>query len=60
MKKKNLPPTLPIPQVTTLPAPNRLNPTSLPPSPPTQRLNQIKYQKLLVFKTFSTSCHFLL
>ena len=26
--------------------------------PPIQKLNQVKYQKVLVFKTFSTCCHF--
>ena len=55
-KKKNLPPTfmhrpvtenqllLPIPVLTL--------------HPPIQKLNQVKYQKVLVFKTFSTCCHF--
>ena len=45
-EKQNLPPTLPVPQATEN---QPLLPT--PPSP-TERLNQTKCQKVLVFKTF--------
>ena len=45
------PPTFPYP-----PYP----PTTPTPHPPTQRLNHIKCQKVLVFKTFSTCWYFLL
>ena len=62
-KKKFLSPILPVPLVTE----NQLllstvltrpTPTLLPPL--IQRLIQVKYQIVLVFKTFLTCCHFLL
>ena len=56
--KKLLPPILLIPLVTEN---QLLSPTPLayPYPSPTRRLNQIKCQTFLVFKTFSTCCHFL-
>ena len=58
-KKRVLPLTLPFPLVTEdqllLPTPS-----AYPYTPPSQKLNKIKCQIVLVFKTFSTCCHFLL
>ena len=61
-KQNLLPPTLTVPLVTEnhllLPTP----PSWFYPPPPDSNaeLNQIKCQKVLIFKTFSTCCHFLL
>ena len=51
LPRRNPTPYLPLPS---------LSPYHPYPPPPDSRLNQIKCQKVLVFKTFSTCCHFLL
>ena len=59
-KKTLIPPTFPSLRLLKT-NPFCLLPRLKPLSPsPTQRLNQIKFQEILVFKTFSTCCHFVL
>ena len=58
-KKNLLPPNLPVPLFTENQHLLTTSSAYLYP-PPTQRLNLIKSQIVLIFKTFSTCCHFLL